>query len=326
MQKKVQNLFSLSNPIFFRVKMAHKIKKINTSLEDLGKRASSFGFVARPSIEATSSYDRRIDRETYSEFKKDESNIIGRKDVVEDIVKTLTNSNNSKENDPSVLAVVGMGGLGKTTLAKSVYHDDRIKQHFQERMWFCVSVPFEVNLILRGILESLKPEYASVQTIDAMCKILKDELKGKKYLLVLDDVWNDNSQKWEELINCLVETQGSSILVTTRRDKVAKMVPRCDLKKLSDDECWLILKDKAIPVGGASIAGDQEKIGRKIAKKCGGVPLIAKDDIRTMPHVHFLTKLLIVDFIVRSKDHGLDQQYGFHKNIICHSFPSVRTL
>ncbi|PRQ18326.1 putative P-loop containing nucleoside triphosphate hydrolase [Rosa chinensis] len=282
MKKKVQNFFSVSNPIFFRVKMTHKIKKINTSLEDLGKRASGFGFVARPSIEATSSYDRRIDRETYSEFKKDESNIIGRMLWKIYIVKALTNSNNSQENDLSVLAIVGMGGLGKTTLAKSVYHDDKIKQHFQENIWVCVSIPFEVNSILRGILESLKPEHAAAQTRDAICRILKKELKGKKYLLELDDVWNENSQTWEELISCLVnvtDTQGSSILVTTRNNKVAKMVgtlPRHDLKKLSDDECWLILKDKAISIGGVSITGDQEKIGRKIAKKCGGVPLIAK--------------------------------------------------
>ncbi|XP_040372178.1 putative disease resistance protein RGA4 isoform X2 [Rosa chinensis] len=282
MKKKVQNFFSLSNPIFFRAKMAHKIQKINTSLEDLGKRASGFGFVARPSIDATSSYDRRIDRETYSEFKKDESNIIGRKDVVEDIVKALTNSNNSQENDLSVLVIVGMGGLGKTTLAKSIYHDDKIKQHFQEKMWVCVSIPFEVNSILRGILESVKPEHAAVQTRDAICRILKKELKGKKYLLVLDDVWNEDAQKWEELISCLVNvnnTQGSSILITTRSDKVAKMLetlPRCNLEKLSDDECWLILKDIAILVSSASIAGDQEKIGREIAKKCRGVPLVAK--------------------------------------------------
>ncbi|PRQ43332.1 putative P-loop containing nucleoside triphosphate hydrolase, leucine-rich repeat domain, L [Rosa chinensis] len=280
MKKKVLNFFSLSNPLLFRVKMAHKIKKINTSLENLGKRASSFGFVDRPSIEAPSSYDTKIDRETCSQFKKDESNIVGRKDVAEDIVKALTNSNNSQENDLSVLAIVGMGGLGKTTSAKSVYHDDKIKQHFQEMMWVCVSIPFEVNSILKGILESLKPKHAAVQTLEAICKILKNELEGKKYLLVLDDVWNENSQKWDELINCLVnDTQGSSILVTTRSDKVAKMVetlPRCDLKKLSDDECWLILKDKAILVGGTSIAGDQEKIGREIAKKCGGVPLVAK--------------------------------------------------
>ncbi|KAL6146010.1 hypothetical protein ACLB2K_056693 [Fragaria x ananassa] len=279
-KKKVLNFFSLSNPIVFRVKMTQRIKKINTSLEDLGKRATGFGFVDRPPLEAPSSYDRRIDRETYSDFKIDENIIIGREDLVKDIVKDLTNSNNNKENDLSVLAVVGMGGLGKTTLAKSVYHDDIIEQHFQQKIWVCVSTPFKVKSILRGILESLQP--AAVQTIEGICIILKKELKEKRYLLVLDDVWNEDAQKWEELMGCLVnitDSQGSSILVTTRSDKVAKIVetiPRRDLKKLTDDECWLVLKDRAFPVGSDSITEDQENIGREIAKKCGGVPLLAK--------------------------------------------------
>ncbi|KAL6142209.1 hypothetical protein ACLB2K_060492 [Fragaria x ananassa] len=243
MKKKVLNFFSLSNPIVFRVKMAHKIKKINTSMDDLKKDASTIGLVARPPLAVASSHDKRIDRETYSDFKTDENNIIGRNAVVEDVVKALTNPNNNQGDDLSVLAIVGMGGLGKTTLAKSVYHDAKIEQYFQENMWVCVSTPFEVNSILRGILESLKPEHAAVQAIDAICRILKKELKEKRYLLVLDDVWNEDTHKWDELISCLVnvnDTQGSSILITTRRDTVAKMVetlPRCDLDKLSDDEC-----------------------------------------------------------------------------------------
>ncbi|KAL6145865.1 hypothetical protein ACLB2K_056549 [Fragaria x ananassa] len=283
MKKKVLSFLSLSNPFVFRVKMAHKIKKINTSLGELKKDASTIGLVAnKSSLESTISHDRRIDRETYSDFKKDENNIIGRKDVVEDVVKALTNSNNNHGNDFSVMAILGMGGLGKTTLAKSVYHHDKIQQHFQKKMWVCVSTSFEVNLILRGILESLKPEHAAVQARDAICRILKKELKEKRYLLVLDDVWNEDAHKWEELIGCLEnvnDTQGSSILVTTRRDTVAKLVetfPRRDLEKLSDDECWLILKDRAIPIGSAPLVEDQEKIGREIAKKCGGVPLVAK--------------------------------------------------
>ncbi|KAL6133352.1 hypothetical protein ACLB2K_065589 [Fragaria x ananassa] len=174
------------------------------------------------------------------------------------------------------------GGLGKTALAKAVYNDGKIQQHFQEQLWVCVSTSFEVNFILKRILESLKPEHAAVQARQAICENLKKELKGKRYLLVLDDVWNEDAHKWEELIGCLEnanDTQGSSILVTTRRDTVANLVetfPRRDLEKLSDDECWLILKDRAIPVGSAPVVEDQEKIGREIAKKCGGVPLVAK--------------------------------------------------
>ncbi|PRQ43367.1 putative P-loop containing nucleoside triphosphate hydrolase [Rosa chinensis] len=281
MKKKVQDFFSLSNPIVFRVKMAHKIKKINASLDDLYKMASAIG-IARLTADAATSHDIRISRETYPSFKIDENKILGREEVVSDIVEALTTSSKKQENDLSVMAIVGMAGLGKTTLAKSVYHDDKIDKHFDERIWVCVSTPFEVNSILRGILEFLRPEHAAVQSIGAICRVLKENLKEKKYLLVLDDVWNEESQKWHDLISCLLrvtDNQGSSIIVTTRSDKVAKTVetlPRCDLRKLSNDECWLILKDRAVPDESDPMPQDQERIGKEIAKKCGGVPLVAK--------------------------------------------------
>ncbi|KAM5554912.1 putative disease resistance protein RGA3 [Rosa sericea] len=242
--------------------------------------AASIGLV---SLDTTShDIDARVDRETDSNFQIDENNIIGRGELLSVIVKTLIDSNNNLENTPSVMAIVGLAGIGKTTLAKSVYHDCQIDTHFHTKIWICVSIPFEVKAILSGILESLKPEKAGIKGKDAICKNLQEDLKGKRYLLILDDVWNDNPQKWDDLMSCLlkvIDTRGSNIIVTTRSDRVAKVVetlPRCDMRKLSDNECWLILKDKAVPFGSAPMSKEQELTGRKIAKKCGGVPLVAK--------------------------------------------------
>nr|XP_011466639.1 PREDICTED: putative disease resistance protein RGA3 isoform X2 [Fragaria vesca subsp. vesca] len=283
MKKKVKNFFSHNNPIAFRFKMAHKIKKINKSLVNLNKEAAGrIGFVARTLANATPQDVEVLDRETVSSFDSDEKLIIGREEVVSDIVETLIKSNYDEESYLPVLAIVGMPGLGKTTLAKSVYHESEIDKHFNEKIWVCVSTPFEVKTILRGILESLEPEKASLQSKDAICKFIRGKLEKKRYLLVLDDVWNEDAEKWKELMSCLLtvkDTRGSSIIVTTRSDKVAKVMetlPRCDLEKLSDEECWLIMKDKAISVRSAPITKEQETIGKKIAKKCGGVPLVAK--------------------------------------------------
>ncbi|PRQ39207.1 putative P-loop containing nucleoside triphosphate hydrolase, leucine-rich repeat domain, L [Rosa chinensis] len=283
MKKKVKNFLSHSNPIAFRLQMAHKIKKINTSLVKLFNQAAGpVGLVARTLADATSQDIEVLDRETVSSFDSDEKLIIGREEVVSDIVKTLLKSHYNEENYLPVLAIVGMPGLGKTTLAKSIYHESKIDSHFHEKIWVCVSTPFDVKTILRGILEALKPEKAAVQSKDAICKFIREEVKGKRYLLILDDVWNEDSEKWKELRSCLLtikDTQGSSIIVTTRSDRVAKVMetlPRCDLRKLSDDECWLIMKDKAIPVGSPPMSKEQETIGREIAKRCGGVPLVSK--------------------------------------------------
>ncbi|XP_024187362.1 putative disease resistance protein RGA3 isoform X2 [Rosa chinensis] len=283
MKKKVKSFFSHNNPIAFRFKMAHKIKRINKSLLDLNDEAAGpIGLVARIQADATSQDVEVPDRETISKFYNDEKLIIGREEVVSDIVKTLTKSNDSAENYPPVLAIVGMAGLGKTTLAKSIFHESKIDKHFHVRIWVCVSTPFEVKTILRRILESLKSEEAAIQGKEKICNLIQKELKKKRYLLVLDDVWSEDPHKWEELKNCLStveDTRASSIIVTTRSDKVAKVMetlPRCDLRRLSDDECWLIMKDKAFSVGSAPMSKEQEIASKEIAKKCGGVPLMAK--------------------------------------------------
>ncbi|XP_034220149.1 putative disease resistance protein RGA4 isoform X1 [Prunus dulcis] len=287
MKKNVSNFFSLHNPIAFRLKMAHKITKVNAALENLNNKAAGIGLVARSSRFEPETSHRGVallDRETVSSFAQDEKYIVGREEVVSHIVTTLTNSSNYQENYLSVMPIVGMGGLGKTTLAKSIYHHREISRHFDKKIWICVSTPFKVKKILSGILEKLKPEKAGIRSKATICENLQEDLKGKQYLVVLDDVWNDDPQKWDNLISCLLsvkDTQGSTIIVTTRSVTVASIVqtlPRCDLEKLSDQQCWLILKDRAFPDGSAPLDLDeaQERIGRDIAKKCAGVPLVAK--------------------------------------------------
>ncbi|KAM5559931.1 hypothetical protein ABKV19_021222 [Rosa sericea] len=279
MRKKVKNFFSHSNPIAFRLEMAHKIKKITSLVKLHNQAAGPIGLVGRTLADATSQDVEVLDRETRSSFDSDEKLIIGREEDVSKIVKNLTKSNYSEENYLPVLAIVGMPGLGKTTLAKSIYHQLTDK-HFHEKIWVCVSTPFEVKTILKGILDSLKPEKAAIQSKDAICKFIREELKEKRYLLVLDDVWSEDLDKWKELRECLLsvnDTRGSSIIVTTRSDKVGKVMetlPRCDLTKLSDDDCWRIIKDKA--VGSFPMSKEQETTGKEIAKKCGGLPLMAK--------------------------------------------------
>ena len=287
MEKKALNFFSHHNPIAFRHNTGRKIKKINASLANLMNEAAGFGLVARPTfptlVDATSHDGIRVlDRETVSVFGRDEKYIVGREKAVSEIATTLINSSNNKESSISVMAIVGMGGLGKTTLAKSVYHRPEIERQFDTKIWMCVSTPFKVKAILRGILEKIKPKKAGIEGKATICECLQEDLKGKRYLLILDDVWNEDSHKWNDLMSCLSsvkDTQGSSILVTTRSASVASIVqtlPMLDLGNLSDHECWLILKDRAFPNGSALMTKEQERMGREIAKKCAGVPLVAK--------------------------------------------------
>ncbi|ONI28825.1 hypothetical protein PRUPE_1G163600 [Prunus persica] len=279
MKKKVLNFFSLSNPVAFRLKIAHKIQKINASLVNLKSEAPIIGLVSKKTDAAPRGIRGRIQTDSLPE--KD-GIIVGREEVVSDLVTTLTNSNNNQEN-LSVMAIVGMAGLGKTTLAKSVYNDNSVIKYFEKRIWVCVSDPFNINVILICMLESLNPSKATVrENQDALVKYLEEELREKRYLLVLDDVWNEDSEKWESLMTYLSKLNsapGSKIIVTTRSGIVASLtetLPRPELELLSTDECWSILKHAACSDGSSDIPLGLERIGREIAKNCEGLPLIAK--------------------------------------------------
>ncbi|KAM5569577.1 putative disease resistance protein RGA1 [Rosa sericea] len=277
MKRKVLNFLSASNPIIFRLKMANRIKHINASLLDLKSEASFIGLTERR-IDATPQ-GVWPDRDPTDSFFEPDEKVIGREDVVSKIVESLTNSTNQQINI-SVMVIVGMPGLGKTTLAKSVYHKPAIDTHFHKKIWVCVSNIFEVNTILSQMLESLKGHNAGMTNRDALLKSLQEELTGKRYVLILDDVWNEDSIKWESLRTCLSKLNsapGSNIIITTRSANVASIsetLTRCELDKLSNDECWSILKQRALFSDGND--PDRERIGKEIAKKCGGVPLVAK--------------------------------------------------
>ncbi|CAB4292026.1 unnamed protein product [Prunus armeniaca] len=278
-REKVRKFISSSNPYLFRRNMAHKIKSINASLLDLKSEASFIGLVSKK-IDTTPP-EIVGPRETDSIFEEDEI-VVGRKEDLSKIITILTNSNLDQEN-LSVMPIVGMAGLGKTTVARSLFNEDSIGGHFEKKIWVCVSNTFEVKSILRLILESLDSTLGGIQSQDVLLKKLREQLEKKRYFLVLDDVWNEEHEKWSNLMTCLSKlrsARGSVVIVTTRSAIVSSItevrLPKYVLGSLSVDDCWAILKKRAFPDGSAPIAKDIETIGREIARKCAGLPLTAK--------------------------------------------------
>ncbi|KAM7486539.1 hypothetical protein LguiA_002548 [Lonicera macranthoides] len=277
MTRKVLSFFSASNPIAFRHKMAHKIKKINSSLEKINKDANDFG-LQKQGVDAVSPHVA-LNRETDSFL--DNSGVVGRENEALEIVKVLIDPGNNQEV-LCVVPIVGIGGLGKTTLAKLIYNNEKIVGHFDVRVWVCVSHNFDTKRLLIKILESLKRGKLEEKSRDVILSDLQKELGGKKYLLVLDDVWNDKIVEWEDFKSCLLgvnTTKGNNIVVTTRKHGVASIMGTHDshcLQLLSNDKIWSIFKQKAFATGGAPMTQELEEIGLEIAKKCRGVPLAAK--------------------------------------------------
>lgn len=277
--KKVRNFVSPSNNAFlFRRNMATKMKILIELLEKHYNEAAPLGLVGNesvgPEIEVISQF-----RETISEL--DDYEIVGRDDEVKSIVAQVIDASNQQLE--CILPIVGMGGLGKTTLAKLVFNHEMIKQHFHKIIWVCVSEPFIVNKILGEILQNLIPNsHGGDNNREVLLRELQKEMHGQRYFLVLDDVWNENVFLWDELKYCLLRITGNSgncIVVTTRNADIAKLMetrPSHHLSKLSDDQCWSLFKESANAYSLIPMTSKLEMVQKELTKKVGGVPLVAR--------------------------------------------------
>ncbi|KAM4097538.1 hypothetical protein ACJW30_07G008200 [Castanea mollissima] len=266
---KVCIYFSKSNPHAYALKMAREVKAMMERLDTIGRDRELFHFEER--LEETQVRNR--ERETHS-FVCAET-VIGRENDKKAIIGILLDSN--VEENVSILPIVGIGGLGKTTLAQLVYNDEEFKKHFDQKFWVCVSDDFEVRVIVEKIIGCAKNEKQENLEMDMLVKKLKKEIDGKRYLLVLDDVWNDNCQKWLNLKNLLMSgAKGSRILVTTREEKVAKIVQPMQqyiLKGLNVDDAWILFKQMAFENGQEPKNPTIKSIGMEIIENCKGLPL-----------------------------------------------------
>ncbi|XP_021846774.2 putative disease resistance protein RGA3 isoform X2 [Spinacia oleracea] len=192
----------------------------------------------------------------------------------------------SFKEDFCFLSIVGAGGVGKTTLAQLVYNDEKVKSEFDLRLWACVSdqdgEQFEVKPILAKILESAVRQNHDNFGLDLLQNRLQEVLGGKKYLLVLDDVWNEDRYKWLELRKFLMigGCRGSKILITTRSKQTARVVGNeytYELKGLSDENSWHLFEMAAFDKGYEQVkSGELVDIRKKIVKRCVNVPLALK--------------------------------------------------
>lgn len=241
------------------------------------------------SLRHISQQETSISRET-SSFLFDEI-IIGRdteKDqIVEWLVKQESDDHQSLEAcSVTTFALVGIGGMGKTTLVKAVYNDQRVKQCFDQVMWVCVSKEFDVNGLTRKIVQEATGGGTNVTGLNTLQTILQEKLSSKKFLLVFDDVWNDNSlSDWETLLGPLKFGQmGSKILLTTRMQSVIDVVERVlggrtkslRLEGLQDKDLLVLLNKHAFLRVNPDDHMNLQEIGKKIIRRLSGCPLAAK--------------------------------------------------
>ncbi|XP_038975129.1 putative disease resistance protein RGA4, partial [Phoenix dactylifera] len=294
---KVLDFFSLHNPVLFQLKMGKKLKDIVERIDRIKAEGANFGFRDNP--------QPHTDRPQSHSFVV-ESDVIGRQEDKEKIVNLLLNQ---RENENvTVLSIVGMGGLGKTTLAQLVYGDQRVKNHFQMHIWVCVSEEFHVAELVKSIIASAKKEKCDLPDMDLLQLSLRVVLSGKKYLLVMDDVWNEDSEKWDALKKLLgTGGEGSAILVTTRSEQVSRIMGASTshlLQPLSEDDSWTLFSKRAF-VPEAEERPQLIEIGKEIVKKCGGLPLAVKTLGSLM-----CTKKEVKDWLAVMRSEILDTKVG----------------
>ncbi|KAG4148603.1 hypothetical protein ERO13_D05G295101v2, partial [Gossypium hirsutum] len=165
--KKVSSFFSSSNPFKDGI-----LDYLLNQKQILGLKENYKGEKAFQRTSATSLVD--------------ESDVYGRDDEKEEIMKLLDPQNLS-ENQIAVVPIVGMGGLGKTTLAQLIYNDPRVDKWFDRKAWVCISEEFDAFKVTKTILEEIKCSCDGNQNINQLQLKLKEQLSGKKYLINMDD-------------------------------------------------------------------------------------------------------------------------------------------
>ncbi|KAJ4715509.1 NBS-LRR disease resistance protein [Melia azedarach] len=275
MAKEVRIFFSKSNQIAYSLKMGHKIKAIRERLDDI-KNDKQFLLFKHDNGKGVNYYNRSEREQTHS-FECEE-NVIGRDDDKNAVLQLLLDSNDHADHNISVVSIVGIGGVGKTALAQSIYNVEKVKTHFQISMWVCVSDDFSLKTVVEMILKSAMEKEIEKLEMDGLQKKLREQINGHKYFLVLDDVWNENLDKWLKLKTLLKNgATGSKILVTTRSERVANIMSKAPLiyvlRGLIEDKSWSLFTKIAFEQGEEPKDSRLVGIGKDIVAKCAGVPL-----------------------------------------------------
>lgn len=271
----VWNLFSINSKVgafVFDYRIAHRIEEITHRLEDLIKQRSDL-----PLFEKARKRPFITGERLPTTSLVNESRIYGRRHEKEEVVQMLLSD---QSNQVTVIPIMGMGGIGKTTLAQLVYNDYRVRNHFDLMVWTCVSDDFDISRITKTIFEQVTSQGCHFKDLNMLQVKLKQKLSKRKFLLVLDDVWIDDCEAWEILcLPFLSGIFGSKILVTTRNEIVASIMS-CSrsfyLKELNSDDSLSLLAQHALGARDLNEYSDLKEIGEKIVNKCNNLPLAVK--------------------------------------------------
>ncbi|KAK2988462.1 hypothetical protein RJ640_007492 [Escallonia rubra] len=264
----------------FDFNISSEIDNITERLEDLLKQKSGLNLMS-DNLGGTSSRRTGDERPPSTSLVDEYSGFYGReKDKQAILAQMCLGCESGSDRRFRVIPIVGMGGVGKTTLAQHIYNDEKVQNFFELKAWICVSDKFDELAITETIYKAISSESCEFKDLNMVQVKLRERISKKKYLLILDDVWNENYGKWDVLSRPFqAGAPGSTVIVTTRNDSVASImrsVPDYYLDQLGNEEICSILAHHARGWQNFDAHPDFKEAGEAIAKKCKGLPLAAK--------------------------------------------------
>ncbi|KAK6946370.1 NB-ARC [Dillenia turbinata] len=281
----LKRLTGIFKEIKYTYQVGLQIKSINGRIADIRNRLPTYGITTsmggngQPCSLADGRKHRPGRRHSYA--NEEEEDVVGLDEDINKLVQELTNI----QSHSRIVSIVGIGGSGKTTLARKVYNHSHVKRHFDCSAWISISQEWRARDIFTNILTQISSlskeerELIEKMTHDELVLKVQNRLKEKLYLLVLDDIWKNEA--WDELKPSFPSgILGSKHLLTTRiKDVALHADPNCFLhmpRSLKNIEAWELLSKKVKRVIGEGTSQQVTvfcKLGKEMVKKCGGLPL-----------------------------------------------------
>ncbi|XP_050262430.1 putative disease resistance protein At1g50180 isoform X3 [Quercus robur] len=257
-----------------------KIDAIKKRISNLKQSFQEYGIIRESTMQAggPSSLNER-EREQRQTFSHLQHEVVGFDNNLNELMEFLL----KEEEGKRVASICGMGGLGKTTLAKMVYNDPKVKLHFEHRAWACISQQCQRRLVWEDILISLRSadekEKKRIRklTVKEIVEELCEVQKKRKCLVILDDIWD--VETWNHLLGAFSGNDTKSkILLTSRNEKVHLHVDPggflYKLQHLDETRSLELLEKIAISRREDSMAKTcMKQFGKEMIDYCGGLPL-----------------------------------------------------